>query len=90
MASDGGVWASDHKASFFSANTPDVAKDEVDDLIASHLQMKDGVSDDESEDDSVATETKEEMEERVRKEDLLKRGYNDYMEFEEEQKQHKR
>eukprot|EP00518_Triparma_eleuthera_P001395 CAMPEP_0182461452 /NCGR_PEP_ID=MMETSP1319-20130603/6030_1 /TAXON_ID=172717 /ORGANISM="Bolidomonas pacifica, Strain RCC208" /LENGTH=280 /DNA_ID=CAMNT_0024660743 /DNA_START=42 /DNA_END=879 /DNA_ORIENTATION=- len=90
MASDGGVWASEHKASFFSAKTPDVARDEVDDLIKSHLNMKDEEEEDEEEDeDSVITETEEEMKERVRKEELLKRGYSDYMEFEEEQKQHK-
>ena len=117
-----GVWATEHKASFFSDKVPDVAKDEVDDMIKEvreqpcsvsicmegnvqitdkfntlmranatiqHLAMKDDTSSD-SEDDSVATETLEEKKERERKEDLLRRGYSDYMEFEKEQKQHKR
>ncbi|GMH87741.1 hypothetical protein TrST_g3109 [Triparma strigata] len=89
MANEG-VWASDHKASFFSKDTPDVARDEVDDLIQAHLDLKDEPTDDEEESlGSVETETEEEAKERERKETLLKKGYQDYEEFGNEQSKHK-
>ncbi|GMH54689.1 hypothetical protein TL16_g01725 [Triparma laevis f. inornata] len=85
-----GVWATEHKVSFFSKNTPEVARDEVDDLIQSHLDLKDEPTDDEEESmASVETETEEEAKERERKETLLKKGYADYEEFEKEQAKHK-